>query len=437
MKSSLKILRLASFNSLTVLAPQIVGLVLVVSIGEQFGDTSRAAAGLATTLFGIAVVVSASGSTIVLRNASLEVRKFGNVRAAGDEIADCLRVEFGMGRRLSIASIAFAAFAAVLVQALIPDVAPLVTAYLLGAIPWLLAVPHLSSVAGAFQATGRDKEHAALVSFAAILQSATVILATKISDSAELALFLTALINGIVAVALLLVRVHALNFILQPADKLRFLAWRHPWGGSRGGLGDRIAVAADGLVYMSIFFLATLVAANYSTEAGASVAFGVAVLRTLIVPLKQVGMVGARVTVQSRSTRTTDGMRSTLLAGGLGCILAIPVAYGLAEGFALSSSAFVWLLIAQLAVEPFASVLLAALKVLDGPRAGTLLLIACYWALAPLGLALLWVFDSASDWAVWSLLLLVRTILAVGTVVLAVTFLRRERMPQPPERSVR
>ena len=83
MKSAINILRLASFNSLTVLAPQLVGLVLVVSIGERFGDSSRTAAGLATTLFGIAVVLSASGSPIVLRKASLEVRRVGGIAAAG------------------------------------------------------------------------------------------------------------------------------------------------------------------------------------------------------------------------------------------------------------------------------------------------------------------------------------------------------------------
>lgn len=437
MKSAINILRLASFNSLTVLAPQLVGLVLVVSIGERFGDSSRTAAGLATTLFGIAVVLSASGSPIVLRKASLEVRRVGGIAAAGDGIADCLRVEFRMGLKLSILSIAFAGFAAALVQIFIPEVALLVNAYLLGALPWLLAVPHLSAVAGAFQATGRDREHASLVCLAAILQSTTVFLTTTLSNSAGLSLFLTALISGSVAVALLRLRIHALNGILKPSDRLRLLNLPRPLPEVRGALVDRLSVSADGLVYMSTFFLATLVAAEFSSEAGASVAFGVAVLRTLILPLKQIGMVGSRITVQSTSTSTKAGIRNTLLAGTIGCLFAIPVTYILAEGFTLASSVFVWLLLAQLVIEPFASVMLAALKILDGPRAGTRLLMACYWVLAPSGLVLLWIFDFASDWAVWTLLLLVRTFLAIGTSILAASFLKREQPSVSAKRSFR
>lgn len=72
----------------------------------------------------------------------------------------------------------------------------------------------------------------------------------------------------------------------------------------------------------------------------------------------------------------------------------------------------------QLTLEPVAGVEYAVLKVAAGPQAGVLWLIVCYGVLAPLGLIAIAGFEIGEAWIIWSLLLLVRALFALGALFL-------------------
>lgn len=266
----------------------------------------------------------------------------------------------------------------------------------------------LSSV---FQVMDRDRENLGFATFRSGLQVAVgIALLLALGDDVLVLAGLgasTSVITGILMTG----RVRALR---RAGMRITLPA---PWAMVWKGLGARIAGSLDGVVFVVVFLAAQVVAAGFSIQIGAHVALAVSLVRLVVLPLKQLGLVVARLGMLAGS-----GLDLRTLCAAAYLVLTVPaLALGGALAFGLLpivEGPFWMLVLAQLLVEPFASVLFGYLKVARSLRAGLAGLAVAYGVVFPLGL---WAVASGprSASALWAVLLLWRVVFAVWVLVLA------------------
>lgn len=384
----------------------------MLAFGMSHGERGTAAAGTATTIFGAAVLLSVGCAITTLRAVSVQIARFNvDENARFDEISSVLREEFGYARIFSLLGLAIAATLCGLTAIVAPDISGAVAWYLLGALPWMLVVPQTSVTNGAFQATDRDGFNAriALLTGAVQLVAAASILLLRLP--LELSMLLAGAAGSAAAVAALIYRLHVLGRIGKHSVRA---FGRLPASARRAGIAVRLAAGADGVVYMTVFLVATIVATRYALESGALIALAVSVMRLLIVPIKQLGLVGGRLLAQGKFGDPRIGLRTIQITAAYACMAA---ALAVVVWGAVPSDLPILLgclLAAQLLIEPVAGVQFAALKIAIGPAAGVRLLLVCYWVIAPLLLVLIAAFGIGEAWVIWTALLAVRIVFAVG-----------------------
>lgn len=170
-------------------------------------------------------------------------------------------------------------------------------------------------------------------------------------------------------------------------------------------LGERAAASVDGLVFLVTFTAAILVATAHSPADGAVVALSVAVMRSVIVPLKQFGVVGARFVIAERGHERADAMRlSTVQTNCFVLLAAIALALAISRLALPVFDQLGWLVVAmmavQLLIEPWAGVLYSYRKIALSTAAGLPALVIAYGAVAGPGLPLLAVTRSGSAEAI-------------------------------------
>lgn len=407
-----RLLARAAHNSLAAAAPQLVGLALVITFGVSHGERGTAAVGTATTVFGVAVLLSVGCAITAIRAVSLQrARRGSDAEDRPIDLPSVLGEEFGYAGLFGILGLGIAAAMTGLTLLVSPDVSGAVAWYLLGALPWMLVVPHTSVANGAFQALDRDGFNAriALPTAAGQCISAAGILLLRLP--LEPSMLLVGCAGSAFAVVALAYRLRVLS--RTAGQQVRALV-RLPASGLRVGMSMRLAAGADGVVYMTVFFLATIVATRYSLESGAVIALAVSIMRLLIIPIKQLGLVGGRLLAQGRFDTARDGLRTIRVTAALACTAAalIVIVWGAVPSDLPLPLAI--LLAAQLLIEPVAGVQFAALKIAVGPAAGVRLLLVCYWLVAPSLLLLIAVLGRGEPWLIWSALLAVRLVFAAG-----------------------
>lgn len=169
--------------------------------------------------------------------------------------------------------------------------------------------------------------------------------------------------------------------------------------------------AVDGLIMMTTLLVAGAVAASTGPAGGAAILTVAALMRSLILPLKQLGMVAGRLCVSNGEPELRLLRSFTLVVSAALAIAAVAlVAAVLLGAFPPEVTPLLAVLLAlQLLVEPVAGFLFAAFKIIDRPSFGAARMAGVYFGLAIPILLLLGVLDMATPVWVWTVLLAART----------------------------
>jgi hypothetical protein len=389
-------------------------LVVVLAFGFSHGDGATAAVGAATSIFGAAVLLSVGCAIATIRAVSKQIARIGaGAKEPPAFLPAALRDEFGIAWIFGLVGLAIAWTLVGLAGIVSPGSSVAVGWYVIGASAWILVVPHTSVTVGAFQALDRDRFNAMLALVTGALQVAAVALILLLRLPLEHSIFLVAASGSALAVGALAYRLRVLSQLAQGrVSFLRFGRIANAWK----EVSLRAAAGADGVVYMTVFLLATTIATRSSVASGAAVALAVSVMRLLIIPIKQLGLVGGRLLAQGEFETPQVGLRTIRVTAAFACVVA---ALGIVVWGAFPNGmpfGLATVLAAQLLLEPVAGVQFTALKVAVGPEAGIRLLLICYWIVAPLLLALSAVLGLAEPWMIWLILLAVRLAFAAGVM---------------------
>jgi hypothetical protein len=231
---------------------------------------------------------------------------------------------------------------------------------------------------GLFQSRNRDAENLLLTLASAAVQLGVAYISAANGQSTLTTVLAAAIAGSLADVVAVAWRVVFLapdrTLGIRSVARGAALLVRRPLGAFRE-LPGSIAGALDGLILMTVFAVAGTIAAGASVVDGAIVVLVVAILRTLIVPLKQFGMAGGRLIAQRRTLGQGDGKQlltliatsSVILWSIAALILLIKAATPLLD---LLPWPFVLLMGAQLFLEPVTGVAFAAQKILDRPAFG-------------------------------------------------------------------
>lgn len=407
---SRRITKVAWKNVLAVLLPQLPVLISVAVYANTHGPSAGIAVNLVANVFGVLSILGVGSTITVLRNLSIARRKkVSDPTALGRIVGSELAVSVILG---AVSSSLFLPLVWLAGSARALD-AHLVLAYGLGGFLWCMLTPVNLALNGALQALDMDGKNLVFAIATSVCQAASVALMATTIDDAATALFCTGAMSGLILLGAITARAQGLkgsvgSRVVPIFDGLNVR-------GLVRAMHERLQAGADGLVYMTTFFVASFVAATHSDEAGVTIALAISFFRLIVVPIKQFGLVGGRfVAKNSGGTLTLASIPPAALW------ICAPVAVMiLVFGYTNSGIAhgvLPVLLALQLLLEPWAGVLFASAKVSLGPEVGVRLLMGVYWCGVVPALVLVSVLGLATPVGIWAVLLLGRFSFAVGTV---------------------
>lgn len=402
-----------SAAALSAFVPSLRPALLLAIFLMFYGAEVQAAVGLTASYFGIASVLTA-GFTI---SAIFALAPHAKSRVS--DLGHLLSREFRVGTGAVFALCAAGVVLGLLLPPII-DVEPaLFLAFWFTSLGSLALMPYGATLSGAFQARNRDLENLILSVAATVLQLAIAVLAGVLGASpvvAVVAAGAAGVASDLLALAyrtwvldetrggmLAVIRTGMREFGANPLNSLRELP-RY----SKGAL--------DGLVLMTVFTIAGTVAAGHSARDGAIVVMVVAVLRAIVIPMKQFGLVGGRLIRQSGDA--SDSFRRLRSLTGVVLLMLVCAAMLLlilrAATPALDS--IPWLIIglmaAQLALEPVTGFVFAVQKVLIDPAIGLKALVIISFAVTIPALVVVMVLQAGTAELVWSIVFAARVIFA-------------------------
>lgn len=406
----LDFLRRALLASAAGFLPAFRTALVLLLLGGAVPPVVSAAVGLGGSVLGTTLVLAA-GITVTTLRACLP-------SAIGDPDA-AVRARRAEVRSAAAASCVFAALGAGVLAAGIATGAHLFVTYWLCLLPTIVLAPVSAVISGAFQATNRDGVNLATALIGTLAQVAVTAGAVGVGAPPLLTVALIGATSSVTALVGTVVRGRqVMRAGLFTAAIIRgglADAVRQPVAVLRG-LGERAAAAVDGLVFMVAFTAAVLVASADSPGAGATVALTVALMRSVVVPVKQFGSVGARFVLQERGRPDPISLRTVQANSALVLILAA-LALVLARVLVPSFSLLIWpivlAMVAQLLLEPWAGVLFAFRKLTESTASGLVALLVAYGGVAAAGLAALAVVGRGSAGPVWATLFAARLVFVV------------------------
>lgn len=397
--------------------PGIGSVVVLLIMGTAYPDEAQAAIGLGGSTAAIVTVV-ASGFVVTTIRAFASAR--GRVGEGTDGMQRALQTELtaaiGAAALLLLASVAIAAMSPAISRS---DAGAFFAVYWIASIPATLLTPIGFVFNGLFQAMQRDGTN---------LVTAVTGTLVKAAVAAAVVLLGVAPVPAVAAVGAVTSVASILGTVYRGSQLVRadMMSWRMLAVGGRAAcahpvavvrsLGERAAASIDGLVFMVTFTAAVLAATAHSPADGAVVALSVAVMRSVIVPLKQFGVVGARFVIVERGR--TDGMRLSTVQANCFILLAAAALVLVLSRLALPVFGNLgWVVVAmmavQLLIEPWAGVVYAYRKVAVSTSVGLPALFIAYGAIAGPGLTFLAATHASSAEAIWGVLLVSRAVFAV------------------------
>ncbi|MEZ3157800.1 hypothetical protein AB1K56_12810 [Microbacterium sp. BWR-S6Y] len=404
----------ASVAGLALLVPNARILLVLLVVAAAYGPAVQAAVGFAGSIIGIVTVLATGFIIVTVRTCTPTLTPDGRPTDESSRL---------YGRQLSLSLLVgvllLGIVGVIVLAAGVFSVGPLSGAYLAAAALAVAFAPALFVLNAGFQTIHRDSGNlvVACVGTAVHVSVAFIVGAVGVSDFA--AVTLMGGISSLTAVFGLVARSWQLHRSgLLTVDAVRRGAAdiaRSPRSTSRI-LVEVATASLDGVVFMTVFATTIAVALHSSVAAGAQMALAVAVMRTIIIPMKQFGIVGARFTLRARALPSQFAFRDVAIATE--AVLVASVAILVVSRIVLPAvQTLSWLLIAlmaaQLLLEPFAGVAYAYRRIVDGPSAGLAALLIAYGGLYPVLILTLVAVGGAQAEALWAALLASRILFVI------------------------
>ena len=393
--------------------------ILILLVGDAYGNEAAATLGLSAQFLAITLVavVGLSISTVFKfktltppRTVSDVAQESGSIAFAGATLVFLVAILGGALIPLMSAGIVIAQFAP----------------YWYISIISLLAAVFSSWQAGLLQARNADSRLFQINSVsAAVAVGLAVVITIFVPDEASLALACIAITNAVVDVVALVSRSKAVRTVW--GTELAGL-WKQScrifWSAKRITFQKLPAVSkatADGLILMLVFLTAGLVATRSDVGAGAAVLMAVALMRSLVLPLKQLGLVGGRLAMTAgrnriHAVRPMILFVAALMALGAAALIVLKLLSLLPSHISMT---LVYLLALQLLMEPITGFLFAAMKIMYKPDFAMKALLSISGLFTIPCILLLSLLDRATPELIWAVLLAARTVFGI-TVVNAV-----------------
>lgn len=287
--------------------------------------------------------------------------------------------------------------------------------YWLGALPGLAIAPYSFVFSGALRAMGRDSLVLANAAITTVIYGGGVAAIAFGGFSDRTALVGLGTISTAVTLASLVHLGHRAqrHGLIDGSTSKEHLGFVHSSARRLGVvLGERAAAAVDGLVFMVTFALATGIAAAHSPVAGVTVGLAVAVMRMIVVPIKQFGLVGAQMSLATRTSNTPFTV--THVRWNTAAVLTLATIVWLASFFLVPALGTIEFAIAimmtmQILFEPWAGVHFAYRKVWEGPASGLGPLLVSYGLVGAVGLLAAGLLDWPAI-GIWGVLFTARVV---------------------------
>ena len=363
--------------ALSSLIPLAVVFCAQIGVRITYGDDAALALGTAGNILGIVVSLSVGCFVLSLRNSVESLKRVG--RDDAPRVRESLSEEMSYGYLIS-AVLTMGAFLAAFAMMRTDSVdGDLFEPYILAALPLVAITPLNQTVNGFLMSRGQELKILTASALSLMLQLIVLaVVLLRVSDEIY-ALTLISAGSSAVTVIVFLYRLRLLSRLTLGGVATVFTFTPPRKSDLHRGILERVIAGLDGIIYMTVFLVATSVAARSSVADGASVAGLVAFMRLLIIPMKQFGVVGGRMMLSTGED--SDSFRRCYRK-----ILPISGAAGLlAAGYALWNAPapgqalpLAILVLVQVILEPFAGVTYSLLQVLHGPRSVITILVTSY-----------------------------------------------------------
>lgn len=291
--------------------------------------------------------------------------------------------------------------------------------YWLAALPALAIAPLGFVFSGVLRATGRDSLVLANAGITTAIYGCGVAAVAIGGWGVRTSLLGLGSVSTAVAVASLVhlghrVRGRRLIDATEWKEQLVHLAVSARRIGAR--VGERAAASIDGVVFMVIFATATGIAASHSATAGVVVGLGVAVMRVVVVPIKQFGLVGAQMSLRAHGPQPPLTLTQVRWTSALVLVIATVawvVLFLTVPALREIPLAIAVMMTIQILGEPWAGVHFSYRKVREGPMRGLGPLLVAYVFVGLVGLLVARGLD-ASAVGIWSVLFAARLVFAAA-----------------------
>lgn len=409
----------------TMFLPNIRVFLILLLLAISFSDEVRAAVALGGSVSGLVTVLASGFVATTVRSTAIAYKKSGGMTGVPSALAKELSPALGAAALLVVVGVAVLA-----VGMIMPGASRLFAVYLGFALASIALAPLMFVLNGAFQALQQDGRNLWTAVIGTCVQLAIAVIVVIWAPSGPIAVAVLGLGVSLAAVIgcsyrmLQLSRLGALQFGDLASALISIL--RRP-ANLFQGLLERAAASIDGVVFVAFFTLAIMVATAYDPSSGAVVGLAVTLMRATVVPLKQFGLVGGRFVLREEGKPGAMNLASVQRS----CAMILSIAASILILVRLATpilDELPWIIVAmmvvQLILEPWGSVLYSYTKVVHSAYKGLPALLIAYVAVGAPGLAMVAFFGGASPVAVWTVLIVTR-VLFVGIQALALY--RRKR----------
>lgn len=406
-------LRRGSLMALASALGGIRGLVTLVAL-SAYGPTTVSAYGIALSVYGIAVVLCAGHGVAVISKLSRFFLAGESTGESRTHFTELVSTAWASTFALVTLTFGFGAISAML-QPL--DSGQFVVAYAAATVGAAL-LPLGQCLVGKQQVLGLERRSTMHSLEAFAIGTGLALVGIRLAPNAETALLAIA-VSSLGADAWGFVR--RLNSLGASDRGILRAGWARFASSPRTAFNRVPRTAAggyDGIVLLSSFTLASQLAFHVSPFTGAVTVTAITFVRSIVIPLKSVGLVGGRLVAQGSPSGTSDARLIWRAIGSVACFL-VPVGVVIAVApwplqylLALPPGPEVELVIRliglQLILEPITGVGSAMLKIIAKPTAVLLPLVLCMWGLALPAIAIGTAMDTASLLGIWTILFTAR-----------------------------
>lgn len=406
-------LRRGSLMALGSALGSIRGLITLVAL-STFGPTTVSMYGIALSVYGIAVVLCAGHGVAVISRLSRHHLGVEPNRESGTLFTEIVSTAWASTIALVTLTFSFGAISAILLPI---DAGQFAVAYAAATIGAVL-LPLGQCLLGKQQVLGLERRSTMHSLETFTIGTGLALVGIRLAPSAEIALLVIAVStlgadvwgfvrrrNSLDARDRGIIRAGWVRFTSRPLRAFR-------------AVPHTAAGGYDGIVLLSTFTLVSQLAFHVSPLTGAVTVTAIAFVRSIVIPLKSVGLVGGRLVVQGSPGGSTDAglIRRAICTAAcflipVGAVIALvpwPLQHLLGLPPGPEAELVIRLVGVQLILEPITGVGSAMLKIIVKPTTVLLPLVLCMWGFALPAIAIGTAMNTSSLHSIWTILLTAR-----------------------------